>query len=131
MAFRSHTRVLPKKKSWKITKLGTYHKPREKAAALVQKQMAELSRQNEHAAEELRREVEELKTKQKEMIDGAIIFERMDNWFRSSNPKELEVSIWQFLNEEGPAGHKPEDFPELVAAAKRLQALRRAEEEKK
>ncbi|HEU4447790.1 MAG TPA: hypothetical protein VFR94_24165 [Nitrososphaeraceae archaeon] len=41
--------------------------------------MAELSRQNEHAAEELRREVEELKTKQKEMIDGAIIFERMDN----------------------------------------------------
>jgi hypothetical protein len=96
-----------------------------------QKQMAQLSRQNEHATEEMRRELEEIKTKQKEMIDRAVIFERMDNWFRSSNPKELEVSIWQFLNEEDPAGNKPEDFPELVAAAKRLQALRRAEEEKK
>jgi hypothetical protein len=38
--------------------------------------------------------------------------------------------VVSFFKNTRPAGHKPEDFPELVAAAKRLQALRRAEEEK-
>jgi hypothetical protein len=93
----------------------------------VKQQDAELTQQ----IKDLRESYDSLKAKQQEMINKAVIFDRLDNWIRSSgNPKDLEMSIWQFLDEEDPAGHKAEDFPELVAAAKRLRALRQAEKEK-
>lgn len=93
----------------------------------VKQQDAELTQQ----IKDLRESYDSLKAKQQEMINKAAIFDRIDNWIRSSgNPKDLEMSIWQFLGEEDPAGHKAEDFPELVAATKRLRALCQAEEEK-
>jgi hypothetical protein len=91
----------------------------------VKQQDAELTQQ----IKDLRESYDSLKAKQQELINKAVIFDRIDNWIRGSgNSKDLEMSIWQFLEEEeeDPAGHKAEDFPELVAAAKRLRTLRQA-----
>jgi hypothetical protein len=91
--------------------------------------------EKENEIDSMKKQFEELKKTQDQMVKNATSMQRLEDWLDQYNddklPVNIETMIWEYLDpyEDGTVSKqerlkRQREFPELVRAARRLQALR-------